>query len=162
MSRVVFKNSLNYIQPQSAVNDLTREVQQSFNTYQKGASKTFANYYGGSGDTREFVWTAKPPPPVATSMDRLGSDFDRNHAITSANNKKMFNIAEGIAGQKAAYFNEIRNPSTSKGFKRPVSTWFRNVKYDLRRERVSMDIANMYRQQVIEKHRLPGYFKHGL
>ena len=86
--QVVFKNPLDYIQPQSAVNDLTREVQKSFNTYQKDASKTFANYYGGSGDTREFVWTAKPPPPVATSMDRLGSDFDRNHAITSLNNKK--------------------------------------------------------------------------
>ena len=73
--QVVFKNPLDYIQPQSAVNDLTREVQQSFNTYQKGASATFANYYGGSGDTRSFVWTAKPLPPVVTSLDRLGSDY---------------------------------------------------------------------------------------
>ena len=70
-------------------------------------------------------------------MNRLGSDFDRNHAITSLNNKKMFNIAEGIAGQKAAYFNEIRNPSTVKGYKSPVRRWFCNVKYDLRRERES-------------------------
>ena len=41
--QVVFKNPLDYIQPQTAVNDLAREVQQGFNTYQKGATKTFAN-----------------------------------------------------------------------------------------------------------------------
>ena len=53
----------------------------------------------------------------------------------------MFNIAEGIAGQKAAYFKEISKPSTVKGYKSPVRRWFRNVKYDLRRARVANDIC---------------------
>ena len=87
--QVVFKNPLDYIQPQTAVNDLTREVQQGFNTYQKGATKAFANYYGGSGDTRSFVWTAKPLPPVATSLDRLGSDYDRNNGVNTLTTKKL-------------------------------------------------------------------------
>ena len=98
--QVDFKNPLDYIQPQSTVNDLTREIQQSTNVFQKGANKTFANYYGGTGDNRGFVWTAKPLPPVATSMDRLASDYDQNYAITSLNNKKTFNLAYALAGQK--------------------------------------------------------------
>ena len=50
--KIGFNNQLDYIIPQSDVNAFTREVQQSVNTAQNGASKTFANYYGGTGDTR--------------------------------------------------------------------------------------------------------------
>ena len=81
--QVVFNNPQDYITPQSDMNSLTREVQQSFNTAQNGASKTFANYYGGVGDTRQFVWTSKPTPPGATSMDQLGEDYDRNLGVTT-------------------------------------------------------------------------------
>ena len=157
--QVVFKNPLDYIQPQTAVNDLTREVQQGFNTYQKGASTTFANYYGGSGDTRGFVWTAKPLPPVATSLDRLGSDFDRNNAVNTLTNRKMFNLAEALAGQRAAYFKELVNPSTTKSYKKPLQRWVRGTKYNLKRERVSNEIADMYQREVLRRQKIPGYLK---
>ena len=74
--QVVFNDPLGYIIPESTENALTSVAQNSYNTAQSGASKTFANYDGGTGDTRGFVWTAKPPPPVATSLDRLGTDYD--------------------------------------------------------------------------------------
>ena len=44
-----------YILPQNDINEFTKDMQQSYNTAQKGASKTFANYYGGTGDTRGFI-----------------------------------------------------------------------------------------------------------
>lgn len=157
--QVLFKNPLEYIQPQTPMNDLTREVQQGFNTYQKGANTSFANYYGGSGDTRGFVWTAKPLPPVATSLDRLASDFDRNNAITTLNNKRMFNLAEALAGQRAAYFKELAQPSTAKSAKGRVQTWVRNTKYEIKRDRLGNYIADTFREGVLQKHRLPGYFK---
>ena len=64
--QVTFDNPQDYILPQSDINDFTRDMQQSYNTAQKGSSKTFANYYGGTGDTRGFIHTAKPLPPVPT------------------------------------------------------------------------------------------------
>ena len=68
--QVRFDNPQEYILPQSDINEFTKDMQQSYNTAQKGASKAFANYYGGTGDTRGFIHTAKPLPPVATSLDR--------------------------------------------------------------------------------------------
>ena len=58
--QVVYNNAQGYIIPESTENALTSVAQKSYNTAQSGASKTFANYYGGTGDTRDFVWTAKP------------------------------------------------------------------------------------------------------
>ena len=80
--QVGFDNPQEYILPQSDINEFTKDMQQSYNTAQKGASKAFANYYGGTGDTRGFIHTAKPLPPVATSLDRLGEDYDRSLAIS--------------------------------------------------------------------------------
>ena len=52
--KVGFNRPLDYIIPQSDVSAFSRELQQSVNAYKNGASKSFANYYGGTGDTREF------------------------------------------------------------------------------------------------------------
>ena len=105
--QVGFDNPQEYIIPQNDINTFTRDMQQSYNTAQKGASKTFANYYGGTGDTREFIWTAKPLPPVATSMDRLGEDYDRTLAISVRNRNRARNLAEGLAGQNVEYLREL-------------------------------------------------------
>ena len=101
--QVGFNNPQDYIIPESGVNALTSEVQKSYNTAQNCASKTFANYYGGTGDTRAFVWTAKPPPPAATSLDRLGADYDRNRGNMIRNLRRAYNLAEGLEGQKMEY-----------------------------------------------------------
>ena len=105
--QVGFDNPQEYIIPQNDINDFTRDMQQSYNTAQKGASKTFANYYGGTGDTRSFIYTAKPLPPVATSMDRLAEDYDRTLAISVQNRNRAGNLAEGLAGQKIEYLREL-------------------------------------------------------
>ena len=74
--QVVFNNPQDYILPQSTVNNALYTVQQAETVEKQGAAKSFAKYYGGMGDNRSFVWTAKPIPTVAMSMDRLGEDFD--------------------------------------------------------------------------------------
>ena len=66
--QVYIKNPQDYIIPQSTVNSALHDRQQSVNVEKQGATKTFANDYGGTGDNRSFVWTAKPQPPVATPM----------------------------------------------------------------------------------------------
>ena len=82
--QVYIKNPQDYIIPQSAVNSALYNAQQAETVEKAGANKTFTKYYGGTGDNRSFVWTAKPCPPVATSLDRLGEDFDRNYGINQA------------------------------------------------------------------------------
>ena len=79
--QVYIKNPQDYIIPQSSVNSALYNAQQAETVERAGANKTFSKYYGGTGDNRSFVWTAKPLPPVATSLDRLGEDFDRNYGI---------------------------------------------------------------------------------
>ena len=83
--QVYIKNPQDYIIPQSTVNSVLHDMQQGETVENKGASKHFAKYYGGTGDSRSFVWTAIPRPPVATSMDRLGDDFDRNFGLNQTN-----------------------------------------------------------------------------
>ena len=82
--QVYIKNPRDYIIPQSTVNSALYNAQQAENVEKAGANKTFAKYYGGTGDNRSFVWTAKPLPPVAMSLDSLGEDFDRNYGINQA------------------------------------------------------------------------------
>ena len=40
-------------------------------------------------------------------MDRLDEDYDRNLAVTTLNAKRARNLAEGLAGQKAAYLRNV-------------------------------------------------------
>ena len=49
--QVYIKNPQEYIIPQSVVNSVLHERQQSVNAEKQRATKTFANYYGGTGDT---------------------------------------------------------------------------------------------------------------
>ena len=90
--QVVFNNPQDYIIPQSAVNKAFYAARQAKTVEKQGAAKSFAKYYGGMGDSRAFVWTVKSIPPVATSMDRLGEDFDRNFRINQKNLEKKANI----------------------------------------------------------------------
>ena len=84
---MTFNNPQDYIIPQSAVNNALYSAQQAETVEKQGAVTSFAKYYDGTGDSRLFVWMAKPIPPVATSMERLGEDFDRNYGINQ--NLKM-------------------------------------------------------------------------
>ena len=98
--QVYIKNPLDYIIPQSAVNSALYNAQQAETVEKAGANKTFAKYYGGTGDNRSFVWTAKPLPPVATSLDRLGEDFDRNYGINQARMAEVVHqdrVKQGLA-----------------------------------------------------------------
>ena len=83
--QVYMKNPQEYIIPQSIVNSVLHGMQEGETVKNKEASKHFAKYYWGTGDSRSFVWTAKPRPPVATSLDRLGDDFDRNFGLNQTN-----------------------------------------------------------------------------
>ena len=91
--QVVLNNPQDYIQPQSAVNNALYNAQQGETVEKQGAAKSLSKCYGVTGDSRSFVWTAKPRPPVATCMDRLSEDFDRNFGV---NKKKL----ERLANQK--------------------------------------------------------------
>ena len=118
-----FDNPQEYILPQSDINEFTRDMQQSYNTAQKGASKAFANYYGGTGDTRSFIHTAKPLPPVATSMDRLTEDYDRTLAISVRNRNRARNFAEGLAGQKVEYLRQLIFGSKTRAKFKRICMW---------------------------------------
>ena len=143
--QVGFNNPQGYIIPESAENTLTGIAQKSYNTAQNGASKIFANYYGGTGDTRDFVWTAKPRPPVATSLDRLGEDYDRNRGTTIRNLKRARNLAEGLAGQKLAYLRNLIFSSKTRGKVRPMRVWARNARKALEVDRKLDDAADKFR-----------------
>ena len=58
--KVGIKNPKAYIIPHSVANSLAHDRQQGFHVEKQGANKSFANYYGGTGDTRSFVWSPKP------------------------------------------------------------------------------------------------------
>ena len=64
------------------------------------SSEMFAKYYGGREDTRAFVWTTKLQQPVATSLDRLGEDYNRNLGITCRGIKQSTNMKAGLHSQK--------------------------------------------------------------
>ena len=121
--QVTFDNPQDYILPQSDINDFTRDMQQSYNTAQKGSSKTFANYYGGTGDTRGFIHTAKPLPPVPTSMDRLTEDYDRTLAISVRNRNRARNLAEGLAGQNVEYLRNLIFGSKTRAKYQILRAW---------------------------------------
>ena len=120
--QVVFNNPQDYIIPQSAVNNALYNAQQAETVENRGAAKAFAKYYGGTGDNRSFVWTAKPIPPVATSMDRLGEDFDRNFGINQQNmqrlaNQKVWRAQAGRFEKKTAHL------AASQRFRDQFKNW---------------------------------------
>ena len=58
--QVYNKNPQENIIPQNVVNSVLHDMQQGENVENKGASKHFAKYCGGTGDSSSFVRTAKP------------------------------------------------------------------------------------------------------
>ena len=82
-------------------------------------------------------------------MDRLASDYDRNYAITSLNNKKTFNLAYALAGQKMEYLKHNKT----------VRKWLKDTKFNLAVDRGTMGIADSFRKAVLMRHTLPGYLK---
>ena len=156
--QVSFHNPQEYILPQSTINEFTRDMQQSYNTAQSGASKTFANYYGGTGDTRSFVHTAKPIPPVATSMDRLGEDYDRTLAVSVRNRNRARNLAEGLAGQKMEYLKELVTRPKSREKFAPLRDWPYRAREQIDLDKVSKREAATLREYLDTKVTLPGYF----
>jgi hypothetical protein len=133
-------------------------MQQSYNTAQKGASKTFANYYGGTGDTRTFVRTAKPIPPVATSLDRLGEDYDRTLAVSVRNRNRARHLAEGLAGQKIEYLRELIFGKKSRGKFERVRSWPYRAREAIELEEKSKILGDRMRDIFDAKYTLPGYF----
>ena len=110
--QVTFNNPQDYIIPQSAVNNALYSAQQAETVEKQGAATSFAKYYGGTGDSRSFVWTAKPIPPVATSMDRLGEDFNQNFGINQKYiqrlaNQKVWRAKAGQFERKTAHLQQI-------------------------------------------------------
>ena len=157
--QVGFDNPQEYIIPQNDINDFTRDMQQSYNTAQKGASKTFANYYGGTGDTRGFIHTAKPLPPVATSMDRLIEDYDRNLAVSTRNRNRACNLAEGLVGQKLEFLKDILYGKKTKAKYENIRSWANRARATVDRNHQFNEVADQLRVLLYQKHTLPGYFR---
>jgi hypothetical protein len=134
-------------------------MQQSYNTAKMGASKTFANYYGGTGDTRTFVHTAKPIPPIATSLDRLGEDYDRTLAVSVRNRNRARHLAEGLAGQKNEYLRELIFGKKTRGKFENLRTWPMRAREALELEEISKRTGDSLRELFEAKYTLPGYFQ---
>ena len=156
--QVRFDNPQEYIIPQNDINEFTKDMQQSYNIAQKGSSKTFANYYGGTGDTRGFMYTAKPLPPVATSMDRLGEDYDRSLAISVRNRNRARHLAEGLAGQKMEYLKELIFGKKTRGKFLPIRSWPYRAREQIALNESANQAADNMREFLDSKYTLPGYF----
>ena len=146
-----------YIIPQSIVNSVLHDRQQSVNVEKQGATKTFANYYGGTGDNRSFVWTAKPQPPVATSMDRLGEDYDRNLGITRRGIQQRANLEASLRGQKEEWLKHWyeHGKKGPKALRWLVQTARENVEAD----EINEETADDFRIRWLMNKTLPGYMK---
>ena len=57
------------------MNNGVYNLQQAKTVEKQGAVKSFVKHCSGTGNNRYFVWTAKPQPPIAMSMDSLGEDL---------------------------------------------------------------------------------------
>jgi len=157
--QVGFDNPQEYILPQNDINEFTRDMQQSYNTAQKGASKAFTNYYGGTGDTRGFIHTAKPLPPVPTSMDRLTEDYDRTLAISVRNRNRARNLAEGLDGQKVEYLRNLIFAGRTRAKFRNVRAWTHRARERIAQNEKYDQVGDKLREYLDQKFTLPGYFK---